>query len=137
MVARRWAVVLLAGLAWGAARAEAVPDGIREWLLTTEAKVVMLHEGELWVWFRTPVVDEGLFRMQVTGLCSARTLSKRYTWGDARVERITLVNEAGSQGLALVGGEQACRAMDGMSEAELGRYLPGVTREVRAGRVTG
>lgn len=97
-------VLGLAGaLTWGAARAEAVPDGIVAWLKTTNARLVMLHERVLYVSYRVPVVDEAFFREQVEGLCSAPGRDARYSWGGAVVEEIQVMNEGMTQGRAASG----------------------------------
>lgn len=82
----------------GAARAEAVPEGIVAWLKTTNARLVMLHERVLYVSYRVPVVDEAFFREQVEGLCSAPGKDARYSWGGAVVEEIRVMNEGMTQG---------------------------------------
>lgn len=119
----------------GAAGAEAVPPGITEYLKTTQARLVMLHQRVLIVSLNRPGVTEVLFRAQVRGLCEAPLLSPRYSWGGAAVDEIQILNDIGAQGYAFKGGETACRALGKMSMEAAETYWTTVTREVRAGRV--
>lgn len=127
---------VLAGalLTGGAAWAEAVPPGITEYLKTTQARLVMLHQRVLIVSFNKPVVSEELFRAQVRGLCEAPLLSPRYSWGGAVVDEIQILNDIGAQGFSFKGGEKACRVMGKMSIQAADTYWPTMTRAVQAGR---
>lgn len=117
------------------ASAEAVPPGITEWLKSTQARLVMLHQKVLIVSFKTPLVTEEVFRFHVRGLCEAPIVSKKYSWGGAAVDEIQILNDISAQGFAFKGGEKSCRAMTQMDGAALEKYWPTVTRDIRAGRV--
>ena len=55
--------------------------------------------------------------------------------GNARIERIEIVNDIGQQGYALPGGRAACRKLNAMNSDEAVAYIERERREVRAGRV--
>lgn len=101
-------VLALASMAWSSAHAEIVPEGITEWLKTTNARLVMLHQRVLYVSYRVPAVDEAFFAQAVHGLCAAPERDGRYGWRGAQVEEIQILNEDTTQGVALVGGEGSC-----------------------------
>lgn len=105
---RSASVLALTALAWGRAHAEIVPEGITEWLKTTNARLVMLHQRVLYVSYRVPLVDEAFFAQAVQGLCTAPERDGRYGWSGAQVEEIQILNEDITQGVALAGGEVSC-----------------------------
>lgn len=119
----------------GAVQADSVPDGIRKFLETTQARVVMLHEGVLWVSYGTPLVTDDLYHAQIKGLCEAPLVNKKYSWGRARVERVEIVNDVGGQGFALMGGRASCEALNRMAWDDADKKLIAMTRPIRAGRV--
>ena len=119
----------------GAVQADSVPDGIRNFLATTQARVVMLHEGVLWVSYGKPLVTDDMYRIQIKGLCEAPLVNKRYSWGRARVERVEIVNDVGGQGFALMGGRASCEALNRLGGDEARKQLEALTRPIRAGRV--
>lgn len=124
-------VLALAPMAWSSAHAEIVPEGITEWLKTTNARLVMLHQRVLYVSYRVPAVDEAFFAQAVQGLCAAPERDGRYGWSGAQVEEIQILNEDTTQGVALVGGEGSCPQLALTATPEGEALLRGRMRWVR------
>lgn len=138
----RGAMRLAAGLAVLASAsapvmADAVPDGIKAWFASMQTKAMVLEGGVLRVAMAKPVVTAELFDTQIKGLCQAPLVGQRYDWGTARIERIEILNDAGQQGFALLGGRAGCRKLNGMNSDEAAGFLARERREVKAGRVQG
>lgn len=133
---KRWLAGVGAGLfLMGAARADAIPEGIKAWFAPIQTRAMVLEDGVLRVAMKKPVVSTELFDFQVKSLCQAPLVGQRYEWGNARIERIEILNDSGQQGYALMGGRKACSRLNGMGDAEGAAFLAQVRREVRAGRV--
>ena len=130
---------LMAGLAaWApAAMADPLPAGIKAWFATMQTRALQLDDGVLRVAFAKPLVTPDLFALQIKSLCQAPLVGQRYDWGNARIERIEILNDIGQQGYALPGGRVACRKLNGMNDTAAAAYIERERREVKAGRVQG
>ena len=134
---RKWlAGVGMCAVFTGAA-ADAIPEGIKAWMKPNKVRVMQLADGVLSIAFDVPLVSEDLFRTQIKGLCQAPLMGQRYEWGNARIERIEIVNSIGQQGYTLIGGKTACQKLNRMNDTEASAYIERERREIRAGRVQG
>ena len=134
---KRMLTAALAGM-WGLAPlaiADPLPAGITAWFSTMQTQALVLEGGVLRVAFKKPLVTPDLFAYQIKGLCQAPLVGQRYEWGNARIDRIEIVNDIGAQGWALPGGRAACQKLNKMNDAEAAAYIERERREVRAGRV--
>ena len=136
-VARGVARAVVAGFATLSVPAlgDTLPPGISAWFSTMQTQALVLEGGVLRVAFKKPLVTPELFAHQIKSLCQAPLVGQRYEWGNARIERIEILNDIGQQGWALPGGRAACRKLNGMNDAEAVAYIERERREVRAGRV--
>lgn len=128
---------VVAGVVASPAIADTLPEGIKAWFASMQTKAMTLEDGVLRVAMKKPMVSAELFDNQIKGLCQAPLVGQRYDWGSARIERIEILNDAGQQGFALLGGRAACRKLNGMNSDEAAGFLARERKEVRAGRVQG
>ena len=112
-----------------------LPPGITAWFASMQTQALVLEGGVLRVAFKKPLVTPELFAYQIKGLCQAPLVGQRYEWGNARIDRIEIVNDIGQQGWALPGGRAACKTLNKLNDAEAAAYIERERREVRAGRV--
>ena len=132
---RKWlAGVGMCAVFTGAA-ADAIPEGIKAWMKPNKVRVMQLADGVLSIAFDVPLVSEELFRTQIKGLCQAPLVSNRYGWGNARIQRIELLNDIGAQGWALPGGRASCERLNSLGGTAADAYLTSQQRPIRAGRV--
>ena len=135
-IKRLLSAALMALPAWATpATADPLPGGITAWFASAQTQALALEGGVLRVAFKKPLITPDLFAHQIKSLCQAPLVGQRYDWGNARIERIEIVNDIGQQGWALPGGRAACKKLNGMNSDEAAAYIERERREVRAGRV--
>lgn len=90
---------------WG----DSIPPKLVELIKVYQTEGYGLSEGVLKVKLKKPIISNDTYRGFITGACTPLLLSKKGDgWGNARINRIEIVNEAGGQGFAFPDARKSC-----------------------------
>lgn len=106
-----WIVGVVALLASAPALADQMPSALIKTIKIFTIEESHLSDGVLRVRYRIPVVRMEIFRTFVEAACRPLAMSvsgDRSGWGNARIDRIEVINQIGAQGFAFVGGRKSC-----------------------------
>lgn len=91
------------------ARADAIPQSILKWVKPFQTQSVELSSGVLRVVMKRSMVSDSMYHsVAVNGVCTA-LFAEANGWGNARIDRIEVVNDISAQGFALLHAKSTCR----------------------------
>lgn len=100
------------------ARADSVPPTILKHIKPFQIDSVGLASGTLRVVMKRPMVSDFMYHsVAINGICTA-LFGEPNGWGNARIDRIEVLNDIGAQGFALLDAKTTCGRVGKLADVE-------------------
>lgn len=109
------------------ARADSIPPSVQKWIKPFQTQSVELSSGVLRVVMNREMVSDSMYHsVAVDGVCTA-LFGEAKGWGNARIDRIEVMNRISAQGYALLDAKNTCQRVGDLNAVEAKKLVAAQT----------
>lgn len=109
------------------ARADSIPPSVLKWIKPFQTQSIELSSGVLRVVMNRETVSDSMYHsVAIDGVCTA-LFGEAKGWGNARIDRIEVLNSVSAQGYALLDAKNTCRRVGDLNTVEVKKVVAAQT----------